>query len=97
VTYQLFMVRSTISDPDRLRVLVTSQMIKCLLLKIFTTVNGVYAERSVPDYQVKDQHTSAMTHPNSIDQQNNRVFERLTYPVLQSCEDEIDICICPVH
>jgi hypothetical protein len=54
VTYQLFMVRSTISDPDRLRVLMTGQMIKRLLFEILTTVNGVYAVKSVPDYQVDE-------------------------------------------
>jgi len=44
----LFMVGSTISDPDRLRVLVSGQMIESLLLEILTTVNGVYAVKSAP-------------------------------------------------
>jgi hypothetical protein len=46
------MVGSTITDSNRLRVLVTGQMIKRLLFEILTTVNGVYAETSVPDYEV---------------------------------------------
>jgi hypothetical protein len=91
------MVGSTITDPNGLRVLVTGQMIKRLLFEILTTVNGVYAETSAPVYQVSDQHTSAMIHPSSTDQQNDRLLEGSTYPVLQSCEDEIDICVCPIH
>jgi hypothetical protein len=52
VTYELFMVGSTISDPDRLRVLMAGQMIKRLLFEILTTVNGVYTVKSAPDYEV---------------------------------------------
>jgi hypothetical protein len=48
------MVRSTITDPNRLRILVTGQMIESLLFKILTTVNGVYAVKSVFCYQVDE-------------------------------------------
>jgi hypothetical protein len=48
------MVRSTITDPNWLRVLVTGQMIKRLLFEILTTVNGIYAVKSAPDYQVDE-------------------------------------------
>ena len=48
------MVGSTITDSDRLRVLVTGQMIESLLLEIFTTVNGVNAVKSASRYQVNE-------------------------------------------
>jgi hypothetical protein len=46
MTYKLLMVGSTVTDPNRLGILVTSQMIKRLLLQILTTVNGIYAVTS---------------------------------------------------
>lgn len=73
-TYELLMVGSTITDPNRLRVLVSGQMVESLLLEVLTTVDGVYAAKSAPNYQVNMLHTSAMTHPSSIDQHHERVF-----------------------
>jgi hypothetical protein len=48
------MVGSTITDPNRLRILMAGQMVESLLLEILTTVNGVYAVKSVFGYQVDE-------------------------------------------
>jgi hypothetical protein len=42
-TYQLKMVYSAVSDSDRRRILVSSQMTQLLLGKILSAVNSVYA------------------------------------------------------
>jgi hypothetical protein len=51
MTYKLLMVGSTVTDPNGLRVLVTGQMVKRLLLEILTTMDGVYAKESASSYQ----------------------------------------------
>jgi hypothetical protein len=48
------MVRSTITDPNRLRILMAGQMIESLLFEILTTVNGVYAVKLISRYQVDE-------------------------------------------
>jgi len=53
-TYELLVVSSTVTNPDRLGVLVTGQMVERLLLEIFTTVNGVHTVQLARDYQSSD-------------------------------------------